>query len=66
MNRGFMAGIVLGGLVGAYYGYQMTTRDRSDLKNMAVRLAARGRRALSKAGGRAERVVESAADMLLD
>jgi len=66
MNRGFLAGAVIGGLIGAYYGYRMTTRERSEFRNMAVRLAARGRRALSRAGARAERAMESAADMLVD
>ncbi|MBS3872777.1 MAG: hypothetical protein KGZ92_08235 [Firmicutes bacterium] len=66
MNRGFMAGIVLGGLVGAYYGIQMVRGNRSQLRNMAMRLAKRGRRALGRVGTRAERAMEDAADMLMD
>lgn len=66
VNKGFMAGIVLGGLFGAYYGLQMARGDRSQLRNMAMRLAKRGRRVLGRAGTRAERVMEDAADMLVD
>ena len=36
-NGGFMMGLIMGGLLGAYYGLQMTTRDRREMRSMAMR-----------------------------
>ena len=49
MRRGFITGLILGGLVGTYYGMQLTTREKSELRGMAVKLASRGRHMLDEA-----------------
>ena len=49
MRKGFITGLVLGGLVGTYYGMQLTTREKSDLRSMAMRLASKSREALYEA-----------------
>lgn len=46
MRKGFIAGLLVGGLVGAYYGMQMTVREKSELRGMAMNFASRGKNAM--------------------
>jgi len=64
VRKGFIAGLLVGGLVGAYYGMQMTIREKSELKDMAMKFASRGRHAMNQIGNKAERVSEATQDML--
>lgn len=58
MRKGFIAGIIIGGLVGVYYGMQLTTRERSALGDLVDRVAAKGRRAMRELADDAVQVVE--------
>jgi len=63
MRKGFIAGLLVGGLVGAYYGMQMTVREKGELRDMAMKFASRGKRAMQGIGNTAEDALESAQDM---
>ncbi|MBT9153485.1 MAG: hypothetical protein DDT39_00142 [Firmicutes bacterium] len=39
MRKGFLAGVIIGSLVGVYYGMQLTTRERSALGDLVGRVA---------------------------
>ncbi|MBS3984949.1 MAG: hypothetical protein KGZ66_05040 [Selenomonadales bacterium] len=58
MRKGFIAGIIIGGLVGVYYGMQLTTRERSALGDLVDRVAAKGRRVMRELADDAVQVVE--------
>lgn len=64
MRKGFIAGLLVGGLVGAYYGMQMTVREKSELRDMAMKFASRGKTAMSKLGDMTDEAVSSAQDIL--
>lgn len=64
MRKGFIAGLLVGGLIGAYYGMQMTVREKSELRDMAMRFASRSKRAMHQLGDTAEKVMETTHDML--
>jgi gas vesicle protein len=49
LRKGFITGLLLGGLVGTYYGMQLTTREKSELRGMAMNLASRSRQAMQEA-----------------
>ena len=63
MRKGFIAGLLVGGLVGAYYGMQMTIREKSELRGMAMKFAARGRHAMHQFGDSAENLKDATQDM---
>jgi len=58
VRKGFIAGVIIGGLVGVIYGMQMTTRERSVLGKLAGRVAAKGRRVMREMAEEAVQVVE--------
>lgn len=58
MRKGFIAGMIIGGLVGVYYGMQLTTRERSALGDLVGRVAAKGRRVVRELAEDAVQVVE--------
>lgn len=58
MRKGFLAGMIIGGLVGVYYGMQLTTRERSALGDLVGRVAAKGRRVVRELAEDAVQVVE--------
>jgi predicted Zn-dependent protease with MMP-like domain len=58
VRKGFIAGIIIGGLVGVYYGMQLTTRERSALGDLVDRVAAKGRRVMRELADDAVQVVE--------
>lgn len=64
MRKGFIAGMIIGGLVGAYYGMQMTTREKSELRGMAMRFASRGKQAMRELTNQAEEAVNMVEDMV--
>jgi len=64
VRKGFIAGLVVGGLVGAYYGMQMTVREKSDLRDMAVKFASRGKRAMHNLDDASEEAMNAAQDIL--
>ncbi|NLY54835.1 MAG: YtxH domain-containing protein [Firmicutes bacterium] len=42
MRRGLLAGLVIGGVLGAYYGMSMGNREQRRLRRMANDLMSRG------------------------
>lgn len=64
MRKGFIAGLLVGGLVGAYYGMQMTVREKSEIKSAAMKFASRGRKAMQQFGNRAEGMADGVEELL--
>lgn len=64
MRKGFIAGLLVGGLVGAYYGMQMTVREKSELRGMAMKFAARGKNAINEFGDSTAHLKDAAQEML--
>ncbi|KAF0197462.1 MAG: hypothetical protein FD169_444 [Bacillota bacterium] len=64
MRKGFIAGLLVGGLVGAYYGMQMTVREKSELRGMAMKFASRGKQAIHQFGDSADGLKEAAQEIL--
>ncbi len=58
MRRGFLAGILLGGLVGVYYGMTMDGKGRRRLRHMATDAADRGTDMIDMVRDKAQRIVE--------
>jgi gas vesicle protein len=58
LRKEFIAGIIIGGLVGVYYGLQLTTRERSALGDFVGRVAAKSRRVMRELADDAVQVVE--------
>lgn len=58
MRRGFFAGIVLGSLIGVYYGMSMNGKDRRRLRHMASDAMDRGTDMVDMVKDRAQRLVE--------
>ncbi|MBT9175926.1 MAG: hypothetical protein DDT20_00228 [Firmicutes bacterium] len=58
MRKGFIAGVIIGGLVGVYYGMQLTTHERSALGDLVGKMAAKGRCVMRELAEDAAEVVE--------
>lgn len=66
MRKGFIAGLLVGGLVGAYYGMQMTVREKSELRGMAMNFASRGKNAMNEFGVNSAGVLRDAAEEMME
>ncbi len=59
MRRGLITGLVIGGIVGAYYGMNMTGRDQRRLRRGADDLLDRGGEAVDRMRDGAMRLVDN-------